>query len=255
MHIVLLTSPIIGAGLRTLLQERWPESHVLYEGSRDPNRIASVLIQQPNVTLLDGDHLQVISFLADLDRQRVKELGNIVILTTHPTEAELFGTLRWGAQAYLNAMLAPHQLIEAINAVSQGSFLFNSDILSDPVLLRRQQRKPVSQEVPEKLVAEKQRKTPSQNISERKPAAPSPQKPLPNGIQELEQKMLLLVAKGQTNKQIAACLRLSEDGVKQRFTHIFSTLEVSGRTEAVVRALRAGWISVDAMPNKKEAAS
>jgi two-component system NarL family response regulator len=56
--------------------------------------------------------------------------------------------------------------------------------------------------------------------------------------------VLELVAKGLSNKEIAAALNLAEDTVKNHLKHVFAKLEVSDRTEAVLLAVQRGIITL-----------
>jgi two-component system NarL family response regulator len=56
--------------------------------------------------------------------------------------------------------------------------------------------------------------------------------------------VLELVAKGLSNKEIAAALTLAEDTVKNHLKHVFAKLEVSDRTEAVLQAVQRGIITL-----------
>jgi two-component system NarL family response regulator len=59
-----------------------------------------------------------------------------------------------------------------------------------------------------------------------------------------EVSVLELVAKGLSNKEIAAALTLAEDTVKNHLKHVFAKLEVSDRTEAVLLAVQRGIITL-----------
>jgi DNA-binding NarL/FixJ family response regulator len=63
-----------------------------------------------------------------------------------------------------------------------------------------------------------------------------------DAISEREGQVLLLVATGKRNKEIAAELSIAEDTVKMHVRNIFSKLNVTDRTEAVTVALRRGII-------------
>jgi DNA-binding NarL/FixJ family response regulator len=63
-----------------------------------------------------------------------------------------------------------------------------------------------------------------------------------DAISERETQVLLLVAAGKRNKEIAAELSIAEDTVKMHVRNIFSKLDVTDRTEAVTVALRRGII-------------
>jgi pimeloyl-ACP methyl ester carboxylesterase/DNA-binding CsgD family transcriptional regulator len=63
---------------------------------------------------------------------------------------------------------------------------------------------------------------------------------LPGGLTEREAEVLRLVATGQTNREVAAALVLSEKTVSRHLEHIYAKLGVSTRTAATAVALRAG---------------
>lgn len=70
---------------------------------------------------------------------------------------------------------------------------------------------------------------------------------VPNQVLPLskrERQVLSLVAEGCSNKFIAAGLGISERTVKSHLTNIMTKLGVSGRTHAVVSAIRRGWLSI-----------
>ena len=60
--------------------------------------------------------------------------------------------------------------------------------------------------------------------------------------------VLKLVTKGYSNKEIADQLYLSIRTVQGHLGNIFNKLMVSSRTEAVVRALKEGWVTLDDIP-------
>jgi len=57
--------------------------------------------------------------------------------------------------------------------------------------------------------------------------------------------VLRLVARGMTNKAIAAQLKISERTVQGHIASLFSKLGVNSRTEAVVHAAQLGWVSLN----------
>jgi DNA-binding NarL/FixJ family response regulator len=68
--------------------------------------------------------------------------------------------------------------------------------------------------------------------------------PLLVPISAREMEILELIAQGKSNKQIAQVLFLSDQTVKNHITSILRKLAVNDRTQAVVFALRQGWIQV-----------
>ena len=57
--------------------------------------------------------------------------------------------------------------------------------------------------------------------------------------------MLVLANRGLSNKEIARELHISVRTVQAHFTNVFKKLRVGSRTEAVLRGLREGWLSLD----------
>jgi DNA-binding CsgD family transcriptional regulator len=68
-----------------------------------------------------------------------------------------------------------------------------------------------------------------------------------NPLSKREQEILELVARGLTNQEIARDLVISLNTVKVHLRNIFAKLEANSRTEAIVRAAQAGWISVSGL--------
>ena len=66
-----------------------------------------------------------------------------------------------------------------------------------------------------------------------------------SGLTERELGILRLVGKGLSNKQIGKELFISDRTVQAHLSNIFSKLGVSSRTEAVMYAVRNGWITTD----------
>lgn len=67
---------------------------------------------------------------------------------------------------------------------------------------------------------------------------------MPAGLSEREREVLELVARGLTNKEVAATLGLSQFTVRNHLNQITEKLDVSDRTETIVAALQAGIISL-----------
>jgi len=67
-------------------------------------------------------------------------------------------------------------------------------------------------------------------------------------LDEKDRGLLRFGALGLSNKEIGARLFLSERSVQARFSAIFEKLGVSTRTEAILRAVKEGWLGVDELP-------
>lgn len=73
-----------------------------------------------------------------------------------------------------------------------------------------------------------------------------------NSLSKREQEILILVARGLTNQEIARELVISHNTVKVHLRNIFAKLEVVSRTEAIVKAAQAGWIDVAGIEEQAE---
>jgi NarL family two-component system response regulator LiaR len=67
-------------------------------------------------------------------------------------------------------------------------------------------------------------------------------------LSDREKEIVRLATKGLSNADIAKELCLSVRTVQGHLGHIFNKLQVGSRTEAVVRALKEGWVTLDDIP-------
>ena len=79
------------------------------------------------------------------------------------------------------------------------------------------------------------------------PGKPAGQKPT-EVLSDREIEVLRLATRGLSNQEIADELCLSLRTVQAHLGHIFNKLQVSSRTEAVVRALKEGWVTLEDIP-------
>jgi DNA-binding NarL/FixJ family response regulator len=81
------------------------------------------------------------------------------------------------------------------------------------------------------------------------PVSGQPPKQKPTEVlSEREIEVLKLATRGLSNQDIANELCLSLRTVQAHLAHIFNKLQVSSRTEAVVHALKEGWVTLDDVP-------
>jgi DNA-binding NarL/FixJ family response regulator len=149
----------------------------------------------------------------------------VVILTPSEDEERLFQSIKVGAAAYCTRNITADELIEAVRKVSRGEYLINDDVLSKPQLASR-----VLKSFRELTVEEEDNGEPKDFYS-------------PLSGREVE--ILDYIARGNSNKEIAKSLKISDQTVKNHITSILKKLSVSDRTAAVVHALRHGWIKIN----------
>jgi DNA-binding NarL/FixJ family response regulator len=135
----------------------------------------------------------------------------VLILTTYDLDEYVFGALRAGASGFLLKDAPRERLLEAIHVVHQGEALLS------PSITRR-------------LIEDYAGRT--------DPVRPSPD--LLTALTPREREMLLLVAQGLSNQEIAARLVVTEATVKSHVGSVFAKLHLRDRVQAVVLAYEHG---------------
>jgi DNA-binding NarL/FixJ family response regulator len=146
----------------------------------------------------------------------------IIMLTEQEDEEQLFQTIKVGAAAYLLKDIEPQELVDSIMNVSQGVFLINDNVLSRP------------------HVASRVLRTFREMAADEEPEVT----PLFTPLSTREVEILDYISRGNSNKEIAKSLKISDQTVKNHITSILKKLNVNDRTAAVVHALRHGWIKI-----------
>ena len=154
--------------------------------------------------------------------QRIKrELPacGIIVLSAAEDEDDLFGAIKAGAAAFILKDVNPADLVTVIRRVVSGEYLINDEVFTKPSVASR-----VLKEFRELAVYGQE-------------AAPIFAPLSPREVQILDN-----IAQGMTNKQVAYALSISEQTVKNHMSSILRKLSVNDRTQAVVYAMRQGWI-------------
>jgi len=174
----------------------------------------------PDVALVDIDGPSDEGLaLARKIRQRSPSIA-VVVLTSNPSDAQLFQALKAQAAAYLNKEVTADELVKITRRVTHGEHPINENLTTRP-------------KVAEQVLHQ------FQELSWRKEAEGfiSPLTPR-------EGEILNYIAQGYFNKQIAAELNISEQTIKNHVTSILRKLNANARTEAVVVAIKQGLISI-----------
>lgn len=138
----------------------------------------------------------------------------VLILSAYDLDQYVFPVLEAGAAGYLLKDISGQELIESIRRVNRGDSVLHPAIMSK---VMQRFRGPSSGQA-----------SPSLDI-----------------LTERETEVLTLAARGKSNKEIAEELSVSVRTVEAHLGHIFTKLDVSSRTEAVILALRKGWVGLD----------
>jgi DNA-binding NarL/FixJ family response regulator len=214
--------PLFRQGIRTVIGET-PDIEIVGE-SEDPDEIVSVAIAiNPEVAICDRS-LPGAGGL-DLTRRLRLHVPNtgVILISIEEDEEYLFEAMKAGASAHLLRQAAPNELLDTIRRVARGEHLIDDHVLTRPTFASKvlHQFTTIGDQAPQDVA--------------RLFAPLSPRE-----IEILEQ-----ISRGNSNKQIARNLTISDQTVKNHITSILKKLAVNDRTEAVVYSLRHGWIRMD----------
>ncbi len=142
----------------------------------------------------------------------VDDPPRVLVLTTFENDDYVFDALRAGASGFLLKRARPDEVIRAIRMLAAG------DSLLFPAAIR--------------------------DLAARHSPTEAPAGGLDGaGLTEREGEVLLLIAKGLTNAEIAAQLIVSLETVKTHVAHVLLKLDARDRTQAVIRAYQTGFIT------------
>jgi DNA-binding NarL/FixJ family response regulator len=200
--------PVFRHGLTALL-EAIPDIEVVAEGSHGADAVRLARELRPDVVVMDLQMPRVDGITAT--RQIVEALPGtgVLVLTMFDDDDSVFAAMRAGARGYLVKGADSPDVQRAISAVAGGEAIFGPG------------------------VAERVLGYLTRPLSARDDVV------FPE-LTDREREVLELIAAGQANHQIAARLSLSPKTVRNNVSSIFAKLQVADRSEAIVRARRAG---------------
>lgn len=213
--------PLFRAGVRSGLGE-YPDLQVIGEAASATAALEVADTTLPEVVLVDAQLRSdsSIELTKQLKRRHPQML--VVIMTRIEDDEQLFQAIRSGAAAYVSKEIEAEELARILRRVAGGEYLINDSVLSRPSVASR-----VLHQFQELSV-----------LDESADGVFSPLTP-----REIE--ILEYVAQGNSNKEIAYQLGISDQTVKNHITSILRKLAVNDRTQAVIFALRHGWIKLD----------
>ncbi len=202
---------IVRKGIRALLAtER--DIEVVGEASDGTEAVAQAHALSPDVILMDLVMPKMDGIEATRQITARQPGARILVLTSFAADDKVFPAIKSGALGYLLKDTGPDELIQAIHQVHRG----------EPSL--------------EPSIARKV-------LSELSHPPPTPLTPEPLTERELD--VLRWVAQGQSNREIADKLVISETTVRTHVSNILSKLHLASRTQAALYALREGLASLE----------
>ena len=204
---------LVRAGFRMILEPE-PEIEVVGEAADGLTAVLAARETRPDVILMDVRMPNVDGLEATRRLLEGKTEGpRILILTTFDLDEYVYEALRAGASGFLLKDTPPEGLIDAVRVVAAG------DALLAPSVTRR-------------LIADFARRPDGDATRDAAPALAR--------LTERELEVLVHMARGLSNAEIAATLYLGETTVKTHVGHILSKLQLRDRVQAVVFAYESG---------------
>lgn len=209
-------------GIRAALRETDPTLEVVAEAASGSQILELISQQTPDVLIVDS----TLHDISGLEVTRIVKQQNpsvaVIIMTAYEDEEELFRAIKVGAAAYITKDIEPGDLASVVRRVQQGMYLINDSVLARPLLASRVLH------------------------TFRELASVGPEtEPIFVPLSAREVEVLENIARGNSNKEIARNLGISDQTVKNHITSILRKLQVNDRTEAVVYALKHGWIKME----------
>lgn len=197
--------------------------NIVAEGDDGSVGIEIVKEYKPDVVLMDINmpNMNGVQATANLVRNYPKT--KVIILSIHDDESYVTHALKTGAQGYLLKEMDADSLIEAIKVVHEGGSYLHPKITHNLV---REYRRLAKENVPNVV---------NGVIEYRKPL---------HLLTKRECEVLQLMSEGKSNRAVAETLYISEKTVKNHVSNILQKMGANDRTQAVVSAIKKGWVDV-----------
>jgi len=208
---------LVREGTRELL-DREEDLEVIAEADDGEEAVQLAQAHEPDVIIMDITIPKLNGFEATKQIKAANPSTAVLVLTAYDDDQYVFAFLEAGAAGYLLKDVRSDTLIRAVRSVYAGESVLHPTVARKVVNYFSQQKsQPPAEEKGNDL----------ETLTER------------------EMEVLEIAAKGMTNRGIASELSISDRTVQAHLSHIFRKLGVGSRTEAVLYALREGWITLE----------
>ena len=201
---------LMRAGLIELLTAD-PEIDIIGQASTGREAISQARRLSPDIILMDVRMPDLDGISATRELLRTAPEARVLILTTFEQDDYIFGALRAGASGFLLKRARPEELIAAVHTVAAG------DSLLSPSVTRR--------------------------VIQRMAQQPTPDLTDQAGLETLtprEREVLTFIARGLSNREIAAELVVEESTIRTHVKRILMKLDLRDRIQAVIFAYETG---------------
>jgi DNA-binding NarL/FixJ family response regulator len=201
---------LVREGLMTLLQAA-RDIDPIAAAADGEEAVALCARHRPDVVLMDLRMPKLDGVEATRRIRAAQPQTEIVVLTTHADEASILDALRAGARGYLTKDAGIAEISRAVHAAADHQALLDTVVHSRLIAAATAGARP----------------------------APTPAS-LPDELTPREAEVLSLIARGLSNREIAATLVVSEATVKTHINHVFAKIGARDRAQAVHYAYTHG---------------
>ncbi len=211
------------AGVRQALSQQSDFKILDCDPAREPLELIEANL--PDVALLGSD-LATPSGL-ELGRKIARLYPNtkVIMLSPNPNDEELFEVIKTAAVACLNKNATAEELVSTIRRAFNGEYPINESLTTRPTVAKHVLKQ--FQDIA--------------SIGKAMEAVAAP-------LTRRETQILNYIAEGNSNKQIAYILEISEQTIKNHVSSILRKLNANDRAHAVALAMRNGWLLAEEKP-------
>ncbi|MBT2661788.1 response regulator transcription factor [Bacillus sp. ISL-45] len=201
-----------------------PSFEVVAEGDDGSEAISLVDQHQPDVVIMDINMPNTNGVEATAELIEKYPESKVIILSIHDDENYVTHALRTGATGYLLKEMDADALIEAVKVVADGGSYLHPRVTHN--LVKEYRRLSADEGGSDKYISPVEIRRPLHLLTRR------------------ECEVLQLLADGKSNRGIGEALFISEKTVKNHVSNILQKMNVNDRTQAVVVAIKNGWVEV-----------
>jgi DNA-binding NarL/FixJ family response regulator len=205
--------PLLREAMRSHIDQQ-EDMHVVGEAGDGEEAVKLSLELEPDIVIMDIVMPKLSGIEASRQIKNVNPSVAMLILTAYDDDRYILGLLEAGAAGYLLKSARGHDVVEAVRAISRGESVLHPTVIAK--LLKRALHVQTGEE-----------QEGGEVLSTR------------------EMEVMKLASRGMSNKEIASELSLTVRTVKAHLSNTFNKLGVASRTEATLRGLKEGWLTLE----------